>query len=208
MRMKNKTKVLKPTRLIFLIVLIASNTFAWFVYSTKIDSSVSVHIKAWDIVFENDENEITQMININVDSIYPGMEDYEYEITAYNFSEVSAILSYKVLSASILGTNYISQEGRAELGQEVQQGDLTSLQLEQKLLNDYPFTISISTSSNTIDLGNGEETYTLSVEWPFESNQDDVDTLWGVNANQYKTSNPSSPSITLSIKIIISQNPN
>ena len=77
---KNKRNPLKASRLVFLIVLVAANTFAWFIYATKIDSTVSVHVRAWDVVFEAEENEISNIVNINVGDIYPGMEDYEYSI--------------------------------------------------------------------------------------------------------------------------------
>lgn len=202
---KKKRKSIKLSRLIFLIVLLASNTFAWFIYATKVDSNVSVHVRAWNVVFEVGDNEVANTINLTVDSIYPGMDDYEYEIKAYNKSEVNAKLSYQVLEANILGTEYKSKEYKETLGETVNEDDLTSLELEQKLLNDYPFSISISTSSDVIELENGVETYTLSVIWPFESNHDDIDTLWGSNAYQYKESNPSSPSITLKVKITITQ---
>ena len=205
---KKKRGFLKSSRFIFLIVLLASNTMAWFIYATKVDSNVSVHVRAWNVLFEAGEHEITNNVNVTVDSIYPGMDDYEYEIKAYNRSEVSATLTYQVLSARILDTEYITAEYRQMLGQTAVATDLTSTQLEQKLLGDYPFSISIDTSSGTISQGNGIETYTLSVTWPYESGQDDVDTLWGTNAYQFKEDYPSSPSIALLVKITITQNPN
>ena len=204
----NKHHRLRPARILFLIVLLASNTFAWFIYATKIDSDVSVHVKAWNVIFEAGEHEVTDTISLDVDSIYPGMEDYTYEIKAYNRSDVSASLSYQILSARILDQEFITVNGREALGQEANPNDLTSDQLIQKLLNDYPFSISISTTNDTIALGNGEEKYLFEVVWPYESNHDDVDTMWGVNSYQYKESNPDNPSITLNVKIIITQNPN
>ena len=205
---KKKGFLIGTSKLIFLIVLIASNTFAWFIYATKIDSNVSVHVRAWNVMFEAGDNIVTDVINLTVDSIYPGMDDYEYEIKAYNRSDVSASLSYQILSARILDQEYISVEGRSALGEEPVATDLTSLELENKLRNDYPFSISIGISNEVIDLGNGEESYTLSVIWPYENNHDDIDTLWGINSYQYKESNPTQPSITLKVKIIITQNPN
>ena len=65
--------------------------------------------------------------------------------------------------------------------------------------------ITIGTSSDTIELGTGAETFSLNVVWPYESNDDETDTLWGVNAYNYKQSNPSNPSIALRIRIIITQ---
>ncbi len=205
---RKKRYVFKPFRLIFIIVLLAANTFAWFIYATKIDSSVSVHVRSWNVIFEAGENEVTDMISLNVDNLYPGMDDYTYEIKAYNRSEVSATLSYVILSANILGDEYITEEGRIEAGQEIQETDLTSNELETKLANDYPFNITISTSNNVIKDSDGVETYTLGAFWPYENNHDDLDTSWGINAYHFKENNPTLPSISLRIKIIITQNLN
>ena len=209
--MKSKTllkrlKKIGPFRLIFLIVLIASNSFAWFIYATKIDSTVDVHVRAWNIVFEADDNEITSVINFPVDSIYPGMENYAYEIKAYNNSEVSARMVYQILEAHILGTDYISVEGRGELGETPLATDMTSSELEEMLAEDYPFSITIDVSDDYIDEEDGLETYTFNVVWPYEQNDDAADTYWGVEAYNYKESNPNDPSITLKVKIIITQN--
>jgi hypothetical protein len=83
---KKRRHILKPSRLIFLIVLLAANTFAWFIYATRINTDVSVHVRAWNITFESGDTEIANEVDIDVESVYPGMEDYEYEITAYNRS--------------------------------------------------------------------------------------------------------------------------
>ena len=203
---KNRRHILKPSRLIFLIVLLAANTFAWFIYATKINNSITVHVRAWNIVFESGENQLSNNVSINVDSIYPGMEDYEYEITAYNRSEVSATMTYQILSARILEDEYISIEQKTALGLQVENDDLTSAEIEQMLAEDYPFTIAIDTSSSTISQGNGQETYTFSVVWPYESNDDVTDTLWGTRAYDYKEDYPNSPSIEIHVKITITQN--
>lgn len=198
---------IRPSRLIFLIVLIASNTFAWFIYATRVETNISVHVKAWNVLFEAGDSEVTDTVNLVVDSIYPGMEDYSYDINAYNRSEVSATLSYVILSARLLNTEYVTVEGRAAAGQEVLTGDLTSAQLEQKLKNDYPFSIEFSTSSSIIGDTNGRATFSFEVTWPFENNQDTADTQWGIDAYSYKNSNPTNPSIAIKAKVIITQNP-
>ena len=202
---KKRRHILKPSRLIFLIVLLAANTFAWFIYATRINTDVSVHVRAWNITFESGDTQIANEVDIDVESVYPGMEDYEYEITAYNRSEVDATLSYQILSARILDQEYTSVEQKNDLGLTILEDDLTSAQLESKLANDFPFSITITTSNNTIELGNGSETFALNVVWPYESNDDETDTLWGVNAYNYKESNPSNPSIALKIRVIITQ---
>ncbi len=204
---KKRRHLLKPSRLVFLIVLLAANTFAWFIYATKINTDVSVHVRAWNVVLESGENELSNDVDIDIDSIYPGMDDYEYEITAYNHSEVSASMTYEILSVRILSTSYYTAEEKQRLGLTITGDEPTSADLEDMLENDFPFSITFETSSNTIAQGNGEETYTLAVVWPYESNDDETDTLWGSNAYTYKQSNPTSPSIALKVRIIITQNP-
>lgn len=198
-------KIIKPSRLIFLILLLASNTMAWFIYATKVDNNISVHVKAWDIVLEAGDTNVSSTINLDIESIYPGMEDYEYQITAYNRSEVSADMSYQILEARILDQTYITVEGRQDLGQAAVATDLTSAQLENKLENDYPFSITVDLSAVYMELEQGEETYTVNVVWPYESNHDDIDTQWGIAAATYKESNPTNSSIALKIKILITQ---
>lgn len=202
---KKKKKLIKPSRLVFLIVLVAANTFAWFIYATKVDTGVDVHVKGWNVVFEAGDNQVTNQVSIDVDSVYPGMDDYEYTISAFNNSEVAANFTYQILQARVLDDVYITQEQRTALGQQIQQDDLTSAQLEAKLASDYPFSITISLSDSVISMGNGQEDFVLEVEWPYESNQDDVDTAWGIAAYEYKEDNPTLPSITLTIKLTITQ---
>lgn len=206
MNNKKKDRILKYSRLIFIIVLLASNTFAWFIYATKIDNRVQVHVKAWNVVFEAGDTAIENTVNVSVENVYPGMEDYEYQIKAYNRSEVSASMSYQLLEARILNDEYITVEGRTSRGESAVATDLTSQELMNRLTNNYPFSITIATSSGTIDSEDGEETYTLSLVWPYESGNDELDTQWGINAAAYKEAHPTDSSIALKLKVIITQN--
>lgn len=201
-----RLRKIKPTRLVILLFFIISNSFAWFIYATKVDNDVTVHVRSWNVVFEAGENQVTNNVSLNVDNIYPGMTDYLYEINAYNRSEVAATLSYKVLEANIFGTQYITTDGRADRGEAPVSTDLTSAQLESKLANDYPFSIFLDVSDTYIGQTNGIETYSFNVVWPYEQNDDETDTYWGMQAAYFKENNPSSPCITLKVKVIITQN--
>lgn len=201
-----KLKKVKPTRLIILLFFVISNTFAWFIYATKVDTDVTVHVRSWNVVFQAGENEVTDTVNLNVDSIYPGMTDYLYEITAYNHSEVNASLSYVLLEANILGQEYVTVDGRIERGEAAVATDISSGSLESILANNYPFTITLGTTNSTIQLGTGSEQFQFSVVWPYEQNDDATDTYWGIRAADYKTAYPALPSITIKAKIIITQN--
>lgn len=206
MKMKKKKKKLLLFRLIFLIVFITSNTLAWFIYVTKVNNNVNVHVRSWDVLFQSGDKEISNTVDVDVDSLYPGMEDYVYEITAYNKSEVSASLSYVLLEANILGNQYITVEGRDERNETVLPTDLTSAQLENKFKNDFPFKLSIDISNESISEENGTEQFSINVIWPFEGESDIEDTKWGIDASNYKKNYPTRPSITLKVKVQIIQN--
>ncbi len=201
-----KRRIIKPSRLVFLIVLLAGNTFAWFIYATKINMDVSVHVRAWNVVFQDGENELSNDITVNVGDIYPGMDNYEYTITAYNHSEVSASLTYQILSARILDDEYVSVEEKQSQGLPITDEDMTAAAIETMLATAYPFEITIDASASTIDEEDGQETFAILVTWPYESNDDETDTYWGTSAYDYKEDNPSSPSIALHVRLTITQN--
>ena len=204
---KKKNKKLLIIRLIFVIVLVVSNTFAWFIYITKVDNNVNVHVKSWDVTFQSGDQEISNTVNVDIDNIFPGMEDYAYEITAYNKSEVSATLSYTILEARIFNTEYTTVEGREDRGEDPVETDLTSAQLEQMFSEDFPFTLTISLTDTTIAQTNGNELFAINVVWPYDGKSDFEDTRWGISAANFKKTYPDRPSMYLKVKIEITQNP-
>ncbi|CCY45844.1 unknown [Clostridium sp. CAG:1193] len=198
-------KVIKPKNIIVLIILLTSNTFAWFIYATKVQNEMSAHVGAWDILFESGDSPIVDYINVSIDNMYPGMEDFHYELKAYNKSEVGASLTYTLLSADIMGDVYYTKEGRNEANEEVTETDLTSEELIKVLKDNYPFKFDFSVSSSNLDADIGEAFYYIDANWPFESGNDELDTKWGIKASEYKKQHPDKPSIILKIKIYISQ---
>ncbi len=198
-------KKIKISHILILIILLAGNSYAWFIYINNVSNSVDVHVRAWKIDFDDGTTPVTEVVDVVADNVYPGMVTFEKPINAHNYSEVSANVSFSILEATIMGTTYVTQEGRTDAGQAVQSGDLTSAALQQQLENDYPFTISFDLSSSTIQAENGVATYTVSISWPYESGDDDADTLWGTRAYEFKQAHPTESCISLKVKIYITQ---
>ena len=44
-------KRFKLSYLLFIALLLVSNSFAWFIYMNKIDSDIDVKVKAWNVSF-------------------------------------------------------------------------------------------------------------------------------------------------------------
>ena len=198
-------KIIKPRNIIVLILLLAANTFAWFIYATKVDNSMTARVRGWNVLFESGDSPIVDNVAVDFAALYPGMEPSIYEIKAYNKSEVGAELSYTLLEADILGDHYVTVEGRGKNGETVQPGDLTSATFLAKLASDYPFKISITVTTVSMVAETGEAVYQIKVEWPYESGDDEADTLWGKKAAKYKEDYPTKSSITLVIEISITQ---
>lgn len=204
-RLEALKKVIKPRTIVVLILLLAANTFAWFIYASHVDVDLTAHVRAWKILFESGDSPIVDYVSVDVGDLYPGMQQFYYQIDAYNRSEVSAKLSYTIMEVSVLGTTYKSIEAKTEASEIIELEDLSSDDLIDMLENDYPFSIVFDLTSELIDSDIGEASFTIKVNWAFESGDDVLDTYWGNKASEYKDSYPSSPSITMKIKLAITQ---
>lgn len=203
--LSNLIKTIKLRRLILIIILLIGNTYAWFIYSADVRTSVDVQVRKWKILFESENTPVEDYFDVVVGDVYPGMEDFSTDLQVYNKSDVRAELSYKVLSARIFDTSYYTVEGRNDASEVVTGDEITCEQLERILTEDYPFLISVDMSDQYMDIIDGEATYYVNVVWPFESGDDEADTYWGNKAYEYLENNPGSTSIELHIKIYITQ---
>ena len=190
MKTTKRRKIIKKVRLrtLFLLAItLASNSFAWFIYTTKVSSNITAKVREWNVTFDANGQVVEKTIEINVDSLYPGMDTYSQTLTATNTGESKAQIAYEVVSTNILGDNLVNYNYSNE--------DILNY-----LKNNYPFTIEILSSKNIIE-PNAEEKITITVSWPYESGDDEKDTHWGNLAYNYHQSNPGKSSIVLVIKI-------
>ena len=184
---KKIIKKVKFKTLFLLMITLASNSFAWFIYTTKVSSNISAKVRAWNVSFDVNGENVEKTIEINIDSLYPGMTTYTQTLTASNSGEARAQISYEVIRANILGDDLTSM-------------NYSDIQIINYLRSYYPFSIDFHVSNDIVQ-SNSEETITISVSWPYESGQDEEDTKWGNLAYTYHSSHPDTPSIDLSIKI-------
>ena len=189
---KNILKYINTKTIIILIVLLSFNAYAWFIYITKASLELDVHVAAWDITFQAGEEEITNDVVLEVDKIYPGMEDYVQEIEVHNRGEISADLSYKIMSIEIFGEKF-------EVGDQYTSDDL------QNMLNSYPFKITIESSTDQIEAGTGQGKFTIKVTWPFESGNDELDTYYGNKSYEFQTNSPQAKSLIVKFELTAKQ---
>lgn len=188
--MKKRRKYRLRT-LFLLAITLASNSFAWFIYSTRVSNSITAKVRSWNVSFEVGTG-AEEYIEITIDSLYPGMENYSKTLKATNHGESDAVVSYQVEKAEILGDNLKNLE-------------LTDNQIINKIGNDYPFKINFSLSNTTISANGGEAEVTISITWPYDSGDDEKDTYWGQLAYDYHKNNPEASSIKVLVKITATQ---
>ena len=187
-------KKIKIRSLIFLIFLLILNTYAWFVYSTRVSSGISAHVSAWNVQFIAGGGTETNDVIIEVSNVYPGMTTFKKDIDVYNKGDSSAVLSYEIEELRVMDQVYRVGE------------NITKQQLENLLVNEYPFKIYVSKLNFGEIQGNPNAgRFTVNVGWAYESGDDAKDTLWGNRAYEFKKQNPNKSSIEAKIKLIAEQ---
>lgn len=185
-------KKVKLRTLILLIILLSFNSYAWFIYATKVSGGMNAHITSWNVKFKAGEEEITTNVVFDVDKIYPGMDDQIKTLTAYNEGEMVAQLSYDIKSIRILDTIYTATE------------DFTTSQIEETLQT-YPFKLTFTIDNSNLDSENGSADFVILLRWDFESGDDALDTAWGERAYEYNRTHPGEPSIHAEIEVRATQ---
>ncbi len=188
-------KSLNLKTLILLVVLLAFNSYAWFIFATKVNTNFDVHVSSWNINFKMGEEDVSTNITFTVEKAYPGMETYEKNLSIKNSGEITAKLDYSIKKVRILNKTY-------EVG--VDEG-VTSESLKSMIETDFPFKITITTSSDTVSAQNGEATFKISLAWPLDSGNDIADTEWGEKAYDYYKLDPGTNCIEILIEVTAGQ---
>lgn len=191
-------------RTIFMLSLtLIFNTYAWFLYITTVSTNMQVHVDAWGVNFEVDGTVIEKDFILAVDHAYPGMEGINKTVTITNNGEKVAEITYKIASLRVLDKTYVveseltSEEKAALTGSETK---ITEEEMTRMLEEDFPFQISVVSSSNELDI-NEEATVTMSFTWAYESGDDELDTQYGVDSYKYYEDNEGEPAIQAKIKL-------
>ena len=184
-------KRLRRRTLFFLILTLMANTFAWFIYSSKVSNNITTGVKSWKINFKQDGVDIVNNVEFKIDSIYPGMPDYTNSLSITNIGETAANISYEVEEIKILDEFYNSDM-------------YSSTDLINRLKDNYPFKMNFSINNQEVGTGQTSE-FTFSLVWPYESGHDEADTYWGKKSASFKEQYPDKEQIAIKVKIIAGQ---
>ena len=168
--------------LFFVAISFVSITLAWFAYSGLSSATVDVDIKAWNIEFKNGEQVVSNEIVISLSDIHPGMDTELKDVDISNLGDSDAQISYDIKSVRVL--NEVLNNNSNE-------------ELIDKLSHDYPFHINMNLDKDYALAHGDSGKFNVSISWPLDSNNDELDSEWGNKAYQFymeeqqkKQSNP------------------
>lgn len=150
--LKRKKGTLKRSSIIFALLLLVVNSYAWFVYISKADLTLSGNVVSWDVKFHDESSEIMDF-NIEIDRLYPGMDVFEKAINILNSSDFQATFSYQLSDLYLFG--------------ELQ--DVIDEEISQFLQTGFPFQLQFISSNEDLESGDGFARFTIQASWPFES---------------------------------------
>ena len=114
---KNVFKIIKRLRyfLIFGIILLSINAYAWFVYITKVDTSITARVRSWNVMFQAHDTNIVSEVIFSVGDIYPGMTDFSDFATIINNGETVGNLSFTIKEVQIFENVYSEEDYTTDL---------------------------------------------------------------------------------------------
>ena len=165
--------------ILFIAVSLMSVTLAWFAYSGLVKVNTEVSVKAWYIELDKDGSKVANNMIISFSDIYPGMTPVTETVNIKNKGDSNASISYAIESARILDNvndNYKVDE------------TTTSSYLEDVLSHNYPFKINMVLSNNYAEAITVISSYTISISWTLDSNNNELDSSWGSKAYLFQKS--------------------
>lgn len=150
---KKKRKIVIIRSILLLGILLSINTFAWFVYITKADVSLKGSVVSWEVKFL-DQNSIVKDINVDINDMRPGMLPFNKNLKIMNSSDVDAEFNYEINQVEVLGQPIYTE--------------LSTEEIEEKLKNDFPFQITITTDKKDIDIDQSAN-FDIDANWEYEA---------------------------------------
>lgn len=192
-RVQKLFKSIKRIRyfLIFAILLLSVNAYAWFVYVTRVDTDISATVRSWNVMFQVHDNNIASEVTFNIGEIYPGMPDYNDYASIVNTGASSGEAFFTIKSIKVFNNVYSDSN--------YTQGELIDI-----LTANYPFVIDISLTNNIVEPGHTER-FNIDITWPYESGDDELDTYWGNIAYNYLLADPTAKCISVTAEVRVNQ---
>ena len=197
--MKNKKAMML---ILIVILLLVVNTYAWFIFNSDVNLAINTQVKSWTIEFKEDGQVLENEVELEIDSIYPGMEEQYKEITIENKGEIAAELEYKVTAIELFGE-------RKAIGENCTEEEF------KEYMNTLPFIVEVELDNNLIEAEGKEANCKITFNWPLggEGNnsiiteKDEIDTKLGIKAYEFNSlpENKGIPNVRIEMTLLAKQ---
>ena len=123
------------------------------------------------------------------------MDRFEKVVEVHNKGEAKAVLNYEIQEFTVMGETFTVDEENGPTTQDI----------VDKMNTEYPFKIKIEKDDSLISEGTGDGTFTISLDWDFESGDDETDTTWGNKAYEFYSLHPGENSIEIKMTLKATQ---
>ncbi len=210
---RKSNKKLHIRKIIVIIFSLIMTTFAWFAYTKVLNTTLDIHISAWDMQYFIDGELRQNPINVEIGTLFPAMEEQTVKVDIKNNGETLVDLDYHIQKLTILGNEYEILQELPEEGEippyyiittppTVETDETTGVSIVKgKLINDVtqiPFTLEIEHSAQVAP--GGQAYLTVKANWAGDN--DELDSKWGYDVGKYFMDNPDATAaiaITLSV---------
>ena len=151
--LQKRRRKIKFTSLLFALLTLGVNVFAWFVYVTNANLSLDATVASWDVSFLEDGVQ-TNSIIVDVTDMYPGMLTFRKNIVVTNKGEVSADFDYHIKSFTLLGDTYTVPEDESD-------------GVIQDFSSKYPFLVKFSADKSVLNVDDSLN-FGITVDWDYE----------------------------------------
>lgn len=197
--MKNKKVIIL---ILIVILLLIVNTYAWFIFNSDVNLAINTQVKSWTIEFKEDGQVLENEVELEIDSIYPGMEEQYKEITINNKGEIAAELEYKVTAIELFGE-------RKAIGENCTEEEF------KEYMNTLPFIVEVKLDNDLIEVEGKEANCKMTFNWPFGeegdnsviTKKDEIDTQLGIKAYEFNSlpENKGIPNVRIEMTLIAKQ---
>lgn len=197
--MKNKKAIIL---ILIVILLLVVNTYAWFIFNSDVNLAINTQVKSWTIEFKENGQVLENEVELEIDSIYPGMEEQYKEITIENKGEIAAELEYKVTAIELFGE-------RKAIGENCTAEEFV------EYMNTLPFIVKVGLDSDLIETDNKAANCKITFNWPYGENEnnsiitekDEIDTKLGIQAYEFNSlpENKGIPNVRIEMTLLAKQ---
>lgn len=167
-RIKSKFTKVNLTSIAFFAVSIMSITLAWFAYTNTVTSNMNVNLKTWDIKITKNNTEVSNVFDITINNLSPGMTDFQEDYVIHNNGDIPAKITYNIKYFRLFNTEVTTTNGISFA----------------QLARDYPFKLEFTHGSRYL-AADSTSNFGVSCTWPFDSGNDKLDTQYGQMAYNF-----------------------